>query len=164
MGARGRRVRWISRLESGGDCGGRSADAALPAVLAEGIIAAVNTSVDTWDQSAGGTLVEQRLIRWTAGRIGFGDTADGVFTSGGTEANAAVLSPGLMDCDGGRDCVRVPAALLLFVLTVVTLAYWLAERLRFQPARAAAAGFGAAERPGAAGVEPGLAADLPAPG
>ncbi|MBQ1764176.1 MAG: signal peptidase I [Aquincola sp.] len=30
-------------------------------------------------------------------------------------------------------------ALLLFVLTVVTLAYWLAERLRFQPARAAAA-------------------------
>lgn len=30
-------------------------------------------------------------------------------------------------------------ALLLFVLTVVTLGYWLAERLRFQPARAAAA-------------------------
>lgn len=40
-----------------------------------------------------------------------------VFTSGGTEANAAVLSPGLMDCDGGRDCVRVPAALLLFGAT-----------------------------------------------
>lgn len=36
-----------------------------------------------------------------------------VFTSGGTEANATVLSPGLMDCDGGRDCVRVPATLLL---------------------------------------------------
>ena len=34
MGARGRRVRWISRLESGGDCGGGSADAALAAVLA----------------------------------------------------------------------------------------------------------------------------------
>ncbi|MFX4286512.1 pyridoxal phosphate-dependent decarboxylase family protein [Janibacter sp. G349] len=60
---------------------------ALPAVLAEGIISAVNTSVDTWDQSAGGTLVEQRLIRWTAGRIGFGGTADGVFTSGGTQSN-----------------------------------------------------------------------------
>ena len=60
---------------------------ALPAVLAEGIIAAVNTSVDTWDQSAGGTLVEQRLIRWTAGRIGFGEGADGVFTSGGTQSN-----------------------------------------------------------------------------
>lgn len=36
-----------------------------------------------------------------------------VFTSGGTEANITVLSPGLMDCDGGRDCVRVPASLLL---------------------------------------------------
>lgn len=40
-----------------------------------------------------------------------------VFTSGGTEANATVLSPGLMDCDGGRDCVRVPASLLLFSAT-----------------------------------------------
>ena len=29
-------------------------------------------------------------------------------------------------------------SLLLFVLTIVTLFYWLAERLRFAPARAAA--------------------------
>lgn len=36
-----------------------------------------------------------------------------VFTSGGTEANATVLSSGLIDCDGGHDCVRVPASLLL---------------------------------------------------
>ncbi|KRE05900.1 cysteine desulfurase [Bosea sp. Root381] len=36
-----------------------------------------------------------------------------VFTSGGTEANATILAPGLMDCDGGRDCVRIPATLLL---------------------------------------------------
>jgi cysteine desulfurase len=36
-----------------------------------------------------------------------------VFTSGGTEANATVLSHGLMDCSGGRDCVRRPATLLL---------------------------------------------------
>lgn len=36
-----------------------------------------------------------------------------VFTSGGTEANATILSPGLTDCGGGRDCVRAPAALLL---------------------------------------------------
>ena len=60
---------------------------ALPAVLAEGFLAAVNTSVDTWDQSAGGTLIEQRLVRWTADRIGFGPDADGVFTSGGTQSN-----------------------------------------------------------------------------
>ena len=40
-----------------------------------------------------------------------------VFTSGGTEANATVLSPGLMACDGGRDCVRIPASLLLHSAT-----------------------------------------------
>lgn len=39
--------------------------------------------------------------------------ANVVFTSGGTEANATVLSPALMDCDAGRDCVRTPASLLL---------------------------------------------------
>ena len=64
---------------------------ALPAVLAEGFLAAVNTSVDTWDQSAGGTLIERRLIDWTAGRIGFGRGADGVFTSGGTQSNLEAL-------------------------------------------------------------------------
>jgi cysteine desulfurase len=37
-----------------------------------------------------------------------------VFTSGGTEANATILSPGLSDCSGARDCVRAPVTLLLF--------------------------------------------------
>ncbi|WID97104.1 cysteine desulfurase family protein [Bosea vestrisii] len=36
-----------------------------------------------------------------------------VFTSGGTEANATILSPGLSDCSGARDCVRAPVTLLL---------------------------------------------------
>lgn len=65
---------------------------ALPAVLAEGILAAVNTSVDTWDQSAGGTLIEQRLVRWAAERVGLGPRADGVFTSGGTQSNLQGLA------------------------------------------------------------------------
>lgn len=43
--------------------------------------------------------------------------ANVVFTGGGTEANATVLSPGLMDCDGGRACVRTPASLLLHSAT-----------------------------------------------
>jgi L-2,4-diaminobutyrate decarboxylase len=60
---------------------------AIPALSAEVLIAAVNSSVDTWDQSTAGTLIEQRLIDWTAGRIGFGAAADGVFTSGGTQSN-----------------------------------------------------------------------------
>ncbi|TPW77572.1 pyridoxal phosphate-dependent decarboxylase family protein [Schumannella soli] len=77
---------------------------ALPAVAAEAVLAAINTSVDTYDQSTIGTLLERRLIDWTAGRIGFGadgassaseaDAApapDGVFTSGGTQSNLQAL-------------------------------------------------------------------------
>ena len=64
---------------------------AIPAVLGEAVLSAVNSSLDTWDQSAGGTLIERRLIDWTAGRIGFGSAADGVFTSGGTQSNLHAL-------------------------------------------------------------------------
>ncbi|MEY9873053.1 L-2,4-diaminobutyrate decarboxylase [Streptacidiphilus sp. MAP12-33] len=63
----------------------------LPALLGETILSAVNSSLDTWDQSAGGTLVERRLIDWTAGRLGLGPLADGVFTSGGTQSNLHAL-------------------------------------------------------------------------
>ncbi|GAA1444951.1 aspartate aminotransferase family protein [Nocardiopsis tropica] len=63
----------------------------LPALLGETVLSAVNSSLDTWDQSAGGTLIEQRLIDWTAGRIGFGEDADGVFTSGGSQSNLQAL-------------------------------------------------------------------------
>jgi cysteine desulfurase len=40
--------------------------------------------------------------------------SDIVFTSGGTEANATILRPGLSDCSGARDCVRAPVSLLLY--------------------------------------------------
>jgi L-2,4-diaminobutyrate decarboxylase len=63
----------------------------LPAVTAEAVLSAVNSSLDTWDQSAGATLIERRLIDWTAGRIGLGPAADGVFTSGGTQSNLQAL-------------------------------------------------------------------------
>ena len=63
----------------------------VPALLAELFVSAVNSSLDTWDQSAGGTLIERRLVDWTTGRIGFADGADGVFTSGGTQSNLQAL-------------------------------------------------------------------------
>ncbi|MEU6280078.1 lysine decarboxylase DesA [Streptomyces sp. NPDC047028] len=63
----------------------------IPAVLGEAVLSAVNSSLDTWDQSAGGTLIERRLIDWTADRIGLGPAADGVFTSGGTQSNLQAL-------------------------------------------------------------------------
>jgi L-2,4-diaminobutyrate decarboxylase len=63
----------------------------IPALLGEAVLAAVNSSLDTWDQSAGGTLIERRLIDWTAARIGLGLSADGVFTSGGTQSNLQAM-------------------------------------------------------------------------
>jgi L-2,4-diaminobutyrate decarboxylase len=63
----------------------------IPAVLGEAVISAVNSSLDTWDQSAGGTLIERHLISWTAERIGLGTAADGIFTSGGTQSNLQAL-------------------------------------------------------------------------
>ncbi len=59
----------------------------VPALLAELFVASVNSSLDTFDQSVGGTFIERRLIAWTAERIGFGADADGVFTSGGSQSN-----------------------------------------------------------------------------
>ncbi len=63
----------------------------IPALLGEAVLSAVNSSLDTWDQSAGGTLIERRLIDWTCERIGLGPAADGVFTSGGTQSNLHAL-------------------------------------------------------------------------
>lgn len=63
----------------------------VPALLAELFVSAVNSSLDTWDQSAGGTLIERRLVDWTTERLGLGADADGVFTSGGTQSNLQAL-------------------------------------------------------------------------
>ncbi|MFC7863356.1 lysine decarboxylase DesA [Streptomyces murinus] len=63
----------------------------IPAVLGEAVLSAVNSSLDTWDQSAGGTLIERKLIDWTTTRIGLGPAADGVFTSGGSQSNLQAL-------------------------------------------------------------------------
>ncbi|MFI6482857.1 pyridoxal phosphate-dependent decarboxylase family protein [Nonomuraea sp. NPDC050663] len=64
---------------------------AIPALLGELLLSSVNSSLDTWDQSAGATFIERRLIAWTAARIGYGRGADGVFTSGGTQSNLQAL-------------------------------------------------------------------------
>jgi L-2,4-diaminobutyrate decarboxylase len=71
----------------------------VPALLAELFVASVNSSLDTFDQSVGGTFVERHLVDWTARRIGFGETADGVFTSGGSQSNlqALLLARGRLD-------------------------------------------------------------------
>lgn len=59
----------------------------IPALAAEVLISAINSSQDTYDQSAGGTLMERRLIDWTAQQIGYAPEADGIFTAGGSQSN-----------------------------------------------------------------------------
>lgn len=63
----------------------------IPALVGETILSAVNSSMDTWDQSAGATMIERRLIDWTAERLSLGAAADGVFTSGGSQSNFQAL-------------------------------------------------------------------------
>ena len=41
----------------------------IPALVAEAVLSAVNSSMDTWDQSAGATMIERRLIAWAAGQL-----------------------------------------------------------------------------------------------
>ena len=86
----------------------------IPAVLGEAVLSAVNSSLDTWDQSAGGTLIERKLIDWTTARIGLGPAADGVFTSGGTQSNLQALllareeaKPGWAGWEGGAALAKL---------------------------------------------------------
>ncbi|RZU24735.1 lysine decarboxylase DesA [Streptomyces sp. BK239] len=83
----------------------------IPAVLGEAVLSAVNSSLDTWDQSAGGTLIERKLIDWTAERIGLGPAADGVFTSGGSQSNLQALLLAREEAKPARDGWEGPAAL-----------------------------------------------------
>ncbi|TMU84432.1 aspartate aminotransferase family protein [Bacillus sp. BHET2] len=59
----------------------------LPGVAAELIIAALNQSMDSWDQSTAATYVEAEMVKWLTGKINLPATSDGVFTSGGTQSN-----------------------------------------------------------------------------
>ncbi len=59
----------------------------IASIAAEVIISATNQSMDSWDQSAAATLVEQYVVDWFCKQYSFGEQADGVFTSGGTQSN-----------------------------------------------------------------------------
>lgn len=58
-----------------------------PTLVAETFISSLNSSMDTWDQSTGGTFIELKLIEWTLAILGFPKEGDGIFTSGGTQSN-----------------------------------------------------------------------------
>lgn len=55
--------------------------------IAEVLINATNQSMDSWDQSPAGSLMEVQLIGWLRQKVGYGAGQAGVFTSGGTQSN-----------------------------------------------------------------------------
>ncbi|GAB3046690.1 aspartate aminotransferase family protein [Acinetobacter apis] len=55
--------------------------------VAEVLINATNQSMDSWDQSPAGSLMEVQLIDWLRQKVGYGSGQAGVFTSGGTQSN-----------------------------------------------------------------------------
>jgi L-2,4-diaminobutyrate decarboxylase len=59
----------------------------ISALAAEVLISATNQSMDSWDQSPAATLLEQQMVDWLCRLFGYEATADGVFTSGGTQSN-----------------------------------------------------------------------------
>ena len=82
----------------------------IPALMAEVLISGVNASLDTFDQSVGGTFIERHLIDWTAERIGFDATADGIFTTGGTQSNLQGLLLARGHAAGPRERQRIFAS------------------------------------------------------
>lgn len=59
----------------------------IASVVAEHFIAALNQSMDSWDQAPAATYVEQIMVDWLCNTYQMGERSDGVFTSGGTQSN-----------------------------------------------------------------------------
>lgn len=59
----------------------------IASIVAEHFIAALNQSMDSWDQAPAATFVEQQIVDWLCDTYELGEQSDGVFTSGGTQSN-----------------------------------------------------------------------------
>jgi L-2,4-diaminobutyrate decarboxylase len=59
----------------------------LASLAAELVISALNQSMDSFDQAPIATIVEQKLVRWLCAEAGLPGTADGTFTTGGSQSN-----------------------------------------------------------------------------
>jgi len=59
----------------------------IASIVAEHFIAALNQSMDSWDQAPAATFVEQQMVDWLCRTYQLGEQSDGVFTSGGTQSN-----------------------------------------------------------------------------
>ncbi|WP_165763792.1 pyridoxal phosphate-dependent decarboxylase family protein [Halalkalibacter urbisdiaboli] len=57
------------------------------ALAAEVMISGTNQSMDSWDQSASATVLEEKMVNWLSKLFFKTKESDGVFTSGGTQSN-----------------------------------------------------------------------------
>lgn len=62
----------------------------IPGLAAEGLLAATNQSLDSFDQSPAATILEGRVVDALCELFGY-PAGDGVFTSGGTQSNTQAL-------------------------------------------------------------------------
>ena len=65
--------------------------ALLESIAAEIVIATFNQSMDSWDQAPAATEIEVGVINFLCRLYGYGENADGVFTSGGSQSNLSGL-------------------------------------------------------------------------
>ncbi len=63
----------------------------IAALAAEVVITALNQSMDSFDQAPIATVIEQKLVRWLCAEAGLSTTADGTFTTGGSQSNYMAL-------------------------------------------------------------------------
>jgi L-2,4-diaminobutyrate decarboxylase len=59
----------------------------LSALAAEVVISALNQSMDSFDQAPIATILEQKMVRWLCAESGLPGTAEGTFTTGGSQSN-----------------------------------------------------------------------------
>ena len=63
----------------------------IPSLAAEAMLTATNQSLDSFDQAPAATVLEQQVVDALCELFEFPDSADGVFTSGGTQSNFQAL-------------------------------------------------------------------------
>jgi L-2,4-diaminobutyrate decarboxylase len=61
------------------------------AVIADLVISTLNQSTAVWEMSPIGTVIEQEVVRWLAGRVGYPSTSLGSAVSGGSAANLTAM-------------------------------------------------------------------------
>lgn len=59
----------------------------LDALAAELVISSMNQSMDSFDLGPLAAVTEQKLVRWMCSEAGLPPTADGTFTTGGSQSN-----------------------------------------------------------------------------